>query len=87
MNGLQEWSAEKMTQMVRICKYGCNSQLGEFETKENKYLETDGKTLHTRERCESLKKNQTHKEITLQEVIKKLESIGIIINVERLLKQ
>jgi hypothetical protein len=71
----------------RTCKYGCNSQLGEFETKENKYLETDGKTLHTRERCESLKKNQTHKEITLQEVIKKLESIGIIINVERLMKQ
>jgi len=72
--------------MIRICKYGCNSQLGEFDKKENKYLETDG-TLHTRERCEQLKKNQTHKEITLQEVIKKLESIGIIINVERLMKQ
>jgi hypothetical protein len=39
MNGLQEWSAEKMTQMVRICKYGCNVQLGEFDTKENKYLD------------------------------------------------
>ncbi len=40
----------------RTCKYGCNSQLGEFDTKANKYLESDGKTLHTRERCESLKK-------------------------------
>ena len=70
----------------RTCKYGCGIQLGGFDKKENKYLETDGKTLHTRERYESLKKNQV-KEITLQEVIKKLESIGIIINVERLLKQ
>ncbi len=68
----------------RTCKYGCGIQLGEID-KKNKYLETDGNTLHTRERCESLK-NQV-REITLQEVIKKLESIGIIINVERLLKQ
>jgi hypothetical protein len=45
-----------MTQMIRICKYGCNSQLGEFDKKENKDLETEGKTIHTRERCESLKK-------------------------------
>jgi hypothetical protein len=75
-----------MTQMIRICKYGCNSQLGEFDKKENKYLETEGKTIHTRERCESLKKNQV-REITLQEVIKKLESIGIIINMDRLMKQ
>ncbi len=45
-----------MTQMIRICKYGCNSQLGEFDKKENKYLESKGKTIHTRERCESLKK-------------------------------
>jgi len=70
----------------RICKYNCGQELGEFDTKENKYLETDGKTLHTRERCELLKKNQ-EREVTLQEVIKKLESIGIILNVERLIKQ
>jgi hypothetical protein len=47
-----------MTQLVRICKYVRNSQLGELDKKENKCLETDGKTLHTRERCESLKKSK-----------------------------
>jgi hypothetical protein len=41
----------------RVCKYGCNTQLGQFDTKQNKYLETDG-TLHTKERCESLKPKQ-----------------------------
>jgi hypothetical protein len=50
-----------MTQLVRICKYGCNSQLGELDNYENKYLETDGKTLHTRERSESLKKIKERK--------------------------
>ena len=38
-----------MTQVVRICKYGCKTQLGEFDTKQNKYLEIDG-TLHNREK-------------------------------------
>lgn len=46
-----------MTQVIRICKYGCKTQLGEFDTKQNKYLESDG-TIHTRERCESLKPKQ-----------------------------
>jgi hypothetical protein len=45
-----------MTQVIRICKFGCKTQLGEFSTKDNKYLETDG-TLHIRQRCESLKKD------------------------------
>ncbi|CAN5468810.1 hypothetical protein BH18THE1_BH18THE1_18350 [soil metagenome] len=39
-----------------ICKYGYDTQLGNFDKKQNKYLETDDTTLHTRERCESLKK-------------------------------
>ena len=43
-----------MTQAVRICKYGCNTPLAEFDTKQNKYLEKNG-TLQTRERCEALK--------------------------------
>lgn len=71
----------------RICKYNCGQELGEFDTKENKYLETDGKTLHTRERCESLKQQQQPepRKFTLEEVQKKLESIGFIINVDRLM--
>jgi hypothetical protein len=69
-----------------MCKYGCNTQLGEFDTKQNKYLETDGKTLRTKERCESLQQGKKP-EITLEMVQKKLESISIIINVERLMKE
>ena len=73
-----------MTQVVRICKYGCNTQLGEFTTKENKYLETEG-TVHTKERCESLKKGHDNGyEFSLELVLKKLEKIGITINMEKL---
>ena len=69
----------------RICKYGCNTQLGEFDTKQNKYLELDG-TLHTRERCESLKQKekQNGNDISLEVVLKKLESIGITLDLTKL---
>ena len=83
-----------MTQMVRICKYGCNMQMGEFDTKQNKYLEVDGKTLHTRERCESLKartnpntKLENHNgnnDISLEVLVKKLQSIGITLDLDKL---
>ena len=73
-----------MTQVVRICKYGCSSQLGDFDKKENKYLELDG-TIHTRERCEALKKGHNNGyELSLESVLKKLEKIGITINMEKL---
>ena len=73
-----------MTQVIRICKYGCNTHLGEFDTKQNKYLETDG-TIHTRERCEELKKGHNNGyELSLELVLKKLEKIGITINMEKL---
>jgi len=74
---------------VRICKFGCNTKLGEFDTKENKYLETDG-TLHTKERCESLKQNRNgngKQEFTLEAVLKKLECIGITVDLKKLLKE
>ena len=81
-----------MTQLVRICKYGCSQQLGEFDKKENKFLESDGKTLHTRERCESLKQQKNgntkltngHNEISLELVLKKLATAGITIDLEKL---
>jgi hypothetical protein len=76
-----------MTQVSRICKYGCNTQLGQYDTNQNKYLETDG-TLHTRERCESLKSNKDLKngrnEISLDLVLVKLAKIGVQIDLERL---
>jgi hypothetical protein len=81
----------------RTCKYGRNTQLGDFDKQQNKYQETDG-TLHTRERCESLKTNQwtsrngknhapAKQEFTLEAVLAKLASIGVKVNLEELMKQ
>jgi len=72
----------------RTCKYGCNTQLGNFNTKQNKYLETDG-TLHTKERCESLKEKQNkitngHNEISLELVLRKLEKVGVKLDLRTL---
>jgi hypothetical protein len=73
-----------MTTVVKVCKFGCGQELGEFDTKQNKYLETDG-TLHTRDRCEGLKKGHNNGyELSLELVLKKLEKIGITINMEKL---
>jgi hypothetical protein len=70
-----------MTQVVRICKYGCNTELGQFDTKQNKYHEIDG-TLHTRERCESKKKG--HNDLSVEVLLARLESLGISINLQKL---
>lgn len=70
-----------MTQIIRICKYGCNTQLGQFSTKENKYLETDG-TLHTRERCESIKSKAN--DLSVEVLLKRLQIIGITIDLAKL---
>jgi hypothetical protein len=79
-----------MTQAVRLCKYGCSTKLGEFHTKENKFRELDG-TLHTKVRCQSLKEKQNHSngtgngnDLSLEVVLKKLESIGITLDLEKL---
>ena len=60
----------------RICRYNCNMKLGNFDTKQNKYLELDGKTLHTRERCESLKAKQEHsKEAKIANIVKMIQAV------------
>lgn len=71
---------------TRLCKYECGTELGDFDEKQNKYLEISG-TLHTRERCESLKtqtgtmKVETNsKPLSLEELdarLKRVESIVI----------
>ena len=72
-----------MTQVVRICKFGCRTELGEFDTKQNKYLETDG-TLHTRERCESLKQGPEGHDLSVEVLLKKLETVGVKIDLQKL---
>jgi len=72
-----------MTQVVRTCKYGCGRELGQFDTKQGKYLEVDG-TIHTKERCESLKQLPNGNDLSLEVVLKKLKSIGITLDLELL---
>ena len=43
---------------IRMCRYECGTELGDFDEKQNKYLELSG-TLHTRERCQSIKSQRT----------------------------
>ena len=73
-----------MTQVVKICKYGCGIQLGEFDTKQNKYLETDG-TVHTRERCESLKQGPDgYNDLSVEVLLKRLDQLGVKIDLNKL---
>jgi hypothetical protein len=83
--------------MSKVCKYGCGVELGQYNTSENKFLETDNKTLHTRDRCESLKQQKVvndwankkqdtngHNDLSLELVLRKLESIGITLDLTKL---
>jgi hypothetical protein len=63
-----------------MCRYECGTELGDFDEKQNKYLELSG-TLHTRERCESLKNRTpsavpapTSFQVPQSEVIKMLDN-------------
>jgi hypothetical protein len=65
-----------------MCRYECGTELGDFDEQENKYREVSG-TLHTRERCQSLKSPGTkkgEKTLSLEELdarLKRAESIII----------
>ena len=75
-----------MTQVVRTCKYGCNTQLGKFDETQRKYLETDG-TVHSRERCELLKTKQVpnvHNDISVEVLLKRLDQLGVKIDLNKL---
>ena len=72
---------------VRVCKYGCDTELV-WSDDISGFIETKGGLPHTQDKCKQVKETkQTKQEITLEMVQRKLEPIGIIINVERLMKQ
>jgi hypothetical protein len=75
-----------MTRVVRVCKYGCSTELGRFDEKLGKYLEMDG-TPHSKERCQSIKSNLQvpnghNSDLSLEVVLKKLKTIGITLDLE-----
>ena len=56
---------------------------------ENKFLETDNKTLHTRERCESLKETSKSvpnngNDLSVEVLLKRLDQLGISIDLSKL---
>jgi len=69
---------------VRVCKYGCETELG-WSDDISGFIETKGGLPHTQDRCKQVKSKQKQ-EFTLEAVLRKLETHGIIINVERLMK-
>jgi len=69
------------------CKYECGVELGQFNTRENKFLESDQKTLHTKERCQELKQNSmpiNGNDLSVEVILKKLETLGIKIDLAKL---
>ncbi len=71
---------------VRVCKYGCDTELV-WRDDISGFIEQNGSVPHTKERCKQVKESKKPKqEITLESVLRKLETHGIIINVERLMK-
>ncbi len=67
-----------------MCRYECGTELGDFDEQQNKYRELSG-TLHTRERCESLKSQAVTKKVetrplSLEELDARLKRVeGIVI--------
>jgi hypothetical protein len=43
---------------IRRCKFGCDTQLRDFDEKENKYKEHPSGIIHTRERCTEAKRKK-----------------------------
>ena len=73
---------------IRLCRYECGTELGDFDEKQNKYLELSG-TLHTRERCQSLKSQTVtgtkkvetfHKPLTLEALDARLKRVEVKFN-------
>jgi hypothetical protein len=72
----------KVMSKIRMCRYECGT--GDFDEKQNKYIELSG-TLHTRERCQSLK-SQTKvgtgtKPLSLEELDARLKRVEAMFNV------
>jgi hypothetical protein len=71
---------------IRLCRYECGTELGDFDEQENKYHEVSG-TLHTRERCQSIKSQVTKKvetnnkqPLTLEQLDARLKRVEAMFN-------
>ena len=77
-----------MEKKVRVCKYGCNTQLVRSDDISG-FVETKGGLPHTKVRCEQVKKESKqdtngHNDISLELVLAKLRKIGVDINLDLL---
>jgi hypothetical protein len=71
---------------VRVCKYGCDTELV-WRDDISGFIETKGGLPHTQDRCKQVKESKPKQKFTLEAVLSKLETHGIIINIEKLMKE
>lgn len=71
---------------TQLCRYECGTQIWWDESK-SLFIEENGGATHTQEMCKSIKDSKPKQEVTLEALQKKLESLGIIVNVEKLMNQ
>ena len=75
---------------IRICKYECETELV-WSDDISGFIETKGGLTHTQDRCKQVKESKQTKYNSvvpsLEAVLRKLETHGIIINVDRLMAQ
>jgi hypothetical protein len=70
---------------ARVCKYSCGTMLV-WSDDISKFIEETGGVIHTQERCKSIKESKKSKQqFTLEAVLKKLESIGVKIDLDKLM--
>lgn len=72
--------------IARLCKYGCDIIVWRDDSK-SVFIEENGGAIHTQEKCKTIKESKPRQEITLTAVHSKLESLSIIVNLERLMAQ
>jgi hypothetical protein len=72
---------------VRVCKYDCGTELV-WSDDISGFIEQNGSIPHTKQRCQEVKESKKPKQaVTLEAVLSKLGTYGIIVNVERLMAQ
>ncbi|HEX5574088.1 MAG TPA: hypothetical protein VFX26_06115 [Nitrososphaeraceae archaeon] len=72
--------------IARLCKYECDIIVWRDDSK-SLFIEENGGAIHTQEKCKTIKESKPRQEITLTAVHSKLESLSIIVNLERLMAQ
>ena len=70
---------------VRVCKYGCDTELV-WSDDISGFIETKGGVAHTQERCKEVKQQKKIPNFTVGSLLEKLESLGITLDLDKVMK-